>query len=477
MWRSFLKRKVKPKQYFKSLLSLLKSGDSNDKLKIKLVAIAKDEGAYIAEWVHHHLYFGFDYIDIYVNRTTDNTVRIIEKIRKKYPLVNCYSGDFVDLNSESVMKEIQRVIYSISYDKNKDDFTHILYLDIDEFWTPIDFLEDIYTYVRRFQDKDVISFEWMNKVNESSSFSRVFDSLNYMPSRTIKTLFKTNLTMTQIGIHNHKFKEDGSLLHVLADGSPFERSAKSYQQLKKDKAGLKKHFIYHRMYRSEAEYLALLLRGNPVNNSLLKLNRPGYLGGEGNSSILPINKSLTEKHDRSYIEFIRKCNISNDISNAERRVLKKSDRVLNLIPRLGIGNTNNVRKVFSGLTSKDVLSNIEIMCTKNLDIIFSKGEELDVFKSVLGFNKYYKEFPVLKSISTAHSRYVLGDFRFVVKDCYDVLDLDKVSQYRSIALEVENDSPIMSLFLIFICFKIKPGPMIRKDLKRLEGDCGHSTAL
>lgn len=42
-------------------------------MKVKLVAIAKDEAAYLPDWIFHHLYFGFDSIDIYVNNTTDNT--------------------------------------------------------------------------------------------------------------------------------------------------------------------------------------------------------------------------------------------------------------------------------------------------------------------------------------------------------------------------------------------------------------------
>ena len=29
---------------------------------VKIIAIAKDEGAYLAEWIHHHLYFGFSEI-------------------------------------------------------------------------------------------------------------------------------------------------------------------------------------------------------------------------------------------------------------------------------------------------------------------------------------------------------------------------------------------------------------------------------
>lgn len=49
-------------------------------LKIKLVAIAKDEAAYLPEWIFHHLYFGFDQIDIYVNNTSDNTFALGEQL-------------------------------------------------------------------------------------------------------------------------------------------------------------------------------------------------------------------------------------------------------------------------------------------------------------------------------------------------------------------------------------------------------------
>ena len=50
----------------------------------RLVAIAKDEASYIADWIHHHLYFGFDQIHVYVNRTTDNTIAILKEITKRY---------------------------------------------------------------------------------------------------------------------------------------------------------------------------------------------------------------------------------------------------------------------------------------------------------------------------------------------------------------------------------------------------------
>lgn len=31
---------------------------NKSKIKTKIVAVAKDEGAYFSEWIHHHLYLG-----------------------------------------------------------------------------------------------------------------------------------------------------------------------------------------------------------------------------------------------------------------------------------------------------------------------------------------------------------------------------------------------------------------------------------
>ena len=40
---------------------------------LKLVAIAKDEAPYLAEWIFHHLYLGIHEIEIYLNGITDKT--------------------------------------------------------------------------------------------------------------------------------------------------------------------------------------------------------------------------------------------------------------------------------------------------------------------------------------------------------------------------------------------------------------------
>ena len=54
------------------------------KINTKLIAIAKNEGAYLPQWIYHHFSIGFDEIEIYINDTTDNSIAICEKIQKNH---------------------------------------------------------------------------------------------------------------------------------------------------------------------------------------------------------------------------------------------------------------------------------------------------------------------------------------------------------------------------------------------------------
>lgn len=51
-------------------------------MKILLAAIAKDESAYISNWILHHLNYGFDAVEIYTNGITDSTEKTLDKFVK-----------------------------------------------------------------------------------------------------------------------------------------------------------------------------------------------------------------------------------------------------------------------------------------------------------------------------------------------------------------------------------------------------------
>ena len=64
--------------------------------KVAVVAIAKDESPYLADWIHHYLFSGFDYLYIGINRTTDSTFSVLEKITEKHPNVIYEDVNWID---------------------------------------------------------------------------------------------------------------------------------------------------------------------------------------------------------------------------------------------------------------------------------------------------------------------------------------------------------------------------------------------
>ncbi|MEI8640734.1 glycosyltransferase family 2 protein [Pseudoalteromonas sp. Hal099] len=218
---------------------------SQPELKIKLVAIAKDEAAYLPEWIFHHLYFGFDAIDIYVNNTTDNTHEL------SLYLAPLESVSFIDGDSYflSGLKTPQQNVYSSAFTKAKEQgFSHIMFLDIDEFWTPLDMstsIKDCLNLLRA----DVISFEWLNKF-EDNKFSPALESeISGEHHRLVKTLMSLNLNSEKLDIHN--IEVEGAI-NVLADGTK-PIFSDGNQQLSKV-GEIKPYLIIHRMYRSSLEY-------------------------------------------------------------------------------------------------------------------------------------------------------------------------------------------------------------------------------
>jgi glycosyltransferase involved in cell wall biosynthesis len=56
-------------------------------MHITLAASAKNEGAYVVEWVAHHLTLGFDRIIVFDNESTDDTLAILANIARVHPVV------------------------------------------------------------------------------------------------------------------------------------------------------------------------------------------------------------------------------------------------------------------------------------------------------------------------------------------------------------------------------------------------------
>lgn len=320
-------------------------------VKIKLVAIAKDEGAYLAEWIYHHLHFGFHAIEVLVNRTSDNSIRVIEHIRTKYSNVSYNIFDWIDLCPDNTQRNIQYVAYALSLQNARTEgYSHVLFLDIDELWTPADFETPISSYLSRFPDKASISFNWFCELGSNTSFGRIDCNVIGFINEHIKTLISTSSQVTQIKIHSPIF--DKGSTHLLASGDPFIPRDSNGQFHHIKPSDLSSAFIIHRMFRSEVEYLACLFRGNPNEcesvASRYKDNRHGFKTSSEQSRVFKIQPDIYENYLSSFEAFVFDCSLRDEMITAESHVINRAEHAIACASELSAQYPTVANKIFSG---------------------------------------------------------------------------------------------------------------------------------
>lgn len=289
-------------------------------IKVKLAAIAKDEAAYIPQWIHHHAAFGFQEIEIWLNNTTDNSIELLKEIQSKHPEISvkfCVADDFLEkCLSENL--QFQQGAYHEIYKSalEASEFSHILFLDLDEFWVPQDFTTTIVDFIASSPEGDAISFQWLIDTPDVNKhiFSPPFSYINRLQkNRHVKTLTKLTKKMSELSVHNHII-QDG--IYKLADGTSFPGTNAetinkslvpvSYQKMN----GLKpeKAFILHQINRTPIEYLSSLLRGRGHKNdqSVFKANRIGYILDNQSAPTIEfaINVKRIFDHNRNLANFL-----------------------------------------------------------------------------------------------------------------------------------------------------------------------------
>jgi len=315
-------------------------------MKIKLVAIAKDEAAYLPEWIFHHLYFGFDEIEIYLNFITDNSAETLEKITNTCPVKFKYGeylidpgysdNDFILDNGYLNANTLQSRAYAESFlNAKKNGFSHIMFLDIDEFWMPACFSKNIKDVLIALDDPCVTAFIWANKVGEHEEFGRPFTKetkchFTKMQKSAVKTgdeiKIMTSHHSTCKQRHKHKLIKTGEISDA---------------------------YILHRFQRSIIEYTSLLGRGDPrfAGKFSLKFTRRGYISDE-NATVLTIDPEALNKYDNGYKEFIASNDLEEELLIAKKFVLERASYVTEFI-RDNAKTNKLIKKIVTGLKLDD----------------------------------------------------------------------------------------------------------------------------
>ncbi|OFC70112.1 glycosyltransferase family 2 protein [Alteromonas confluentis] len=335
--------------------------------KVKLVAIAKDEGFYFSEWIHHHLYFGFDEIDIFINRTTDNSREVLNGISSKYDNVKWHSADWIDKCPEDAKKQIQFIVYNKVWDDilNSGGYSHILFLDIDEFWIPKDFSRNIHDFLNSYSPDDVISFEWLNDLGNIPAFSELPQILTGNLSPLVKTLYPVHTQIKELRHHVALF--DGNPNHILVDGVPFEPRKSLIQAVREDLQSLKSAFIYHRAHRSVEEYISLLYRGRPGDSFPYKTNRHGLPTPDAGYQEVELPKASYESYRNSLFDFKNSVNLSKESQNAKQFVLSRLERSLAKLQQFVCSDYQTMMQMFRGVYHHQVVSVFSLQRKKMIE--------------------------------------------------------------------------------------------------------------
>lgn len=266
--------------------------------RVMLCAIAKDEGAYLADWVFHHRHFGFDAIRVYVNRTEDSSVGLLQAIGAIDPAVDFRVVDELYEFSVRRQRHFQREAYQrLAREATERGFSHVAFFDLDEYWTPADLSTSIHAFLPDDDAVNVVSFSWALDVPgpervefappmapavdiqldpHVKSVVRLDDRVERFRTHTARTTSGTRLLVRDpLPIRDERAQQWGSFL------------AAEDHQLRT--STIPEAFLLHAIYRSEVEYVASLIKASGAKGrhqtaeflGRYKAGRGGYRRGPG----------------------------------------------------------------------------------------------------------------------------------------------------------------------------------------------------
>ena len=295
---------------------------SDKRHRVALIAIASNETAYLAQFVFHHLRLGFAPIIIISNNSQDATAEMASHLAASLPDIHHMDGNpwrrIWKLN-EFQLRAYQMGINLLDGMKFKPDYT--MFLDIDEYWTPIGDYLDISEYINQHDAPDAFMFNWVLPDNDQAPFSHPFlENFIGVPHNHMKMLWKYR---NPVKILNpHAVAADGMDREIVVSGLPLiERHAT---------ANTPKHpgnaMIVHQMFRSMPEYIAILTRGRPSLDVKFKTNRWGYRHVNRFHPKIPLTLSpnLVDIWQKDFLCWIDTHKVQELIRNGRKSVLLRA---------------------------------------------------------------------------------------------------------------------------------------------------------
>ncbi|UOM37345.1 glycosyltransferase family 2 protein [Acuticoccus sp. I52.16.1] len=332
-----------------------------DPPRVALLAVAADEAAYLPHYLFHHLRCGFAPIVVAVNNTADNSRAVLAAIAAAGHDVRVLEGD--DLVADPAAfppgaRSRQEALYhhalaAVEARSGSPDHVGPAYamaLDVDEFW-----LEPggapIGAYLARHPEAHSVSFNWFVPDDDDGAFAPPFasDRLRGQWHGAVKSVWRVGSGFAALRAHNVRYPPGLARVQIVAGGAALRPDLGTTQTLP---TAPDAPFVYHRMYRSLPEYLAILVRGRLDHDDPIKSNRQGYRVYRRRRPETirdyPFDPAYGAAWQADYAAFVADCGLAPLIAEARAAVGARAARAWPLYRSLSASQQAAVRHVFAG---------------------------------------------------------------------------------------------------------------------------------
>lgn len=273
-------------------------------MRTKLVGIVQNDEVNIAEWAFHHIYFGFDELELILNNNSDSTLTIVQRIAQAFPQVKIVIQDSFLHKSSSTFEFAQTCNFNCS-----------LQLNVDEFWLPTNFTSSVKEFLPHKIEPQLTKLPCFQAL-ENNTFSILRQRIRLKPV-------------------THQF------------GLIFERSSSAFPA-----------FILNRNMRSELEYIASKRDSFSNFKELLSQHHNGYQRPSNDTLEMEFGKTAHSKYVDAYYSFLTLTGIKHLIKRARLEVSDRSlqtiRQILKLSTLIGEEEKSALLNLFSGIEDKNL---------------------------------------------------------------------------------------------------------------------------
>ncbi len=340
--------------------------------------MASNESAYIADFIHHHVYKGFSNIFVGINGTShDATKLIVERVSSRYPSVRLV--DTNRYNSSPGMYSCSSYALILEAARANSDSDFFLPIDVDEFFMSRTLGESVSLVLSPLLPFDCLTLTYIDQTYAEKAYSEPlnFERISTATNMWTKSVVSYQAPVVRIEPHIPCFDVSlGPDALTVIDANSARRvplapkdETFTYGNILEHALPLSSYleipFIFHYRQRSALEYSLRCLRPWPESTQYFYTNREGYCNHLMESESTAVLRQLLsassyEAYLASRVRFLQECDI-HELTIEAQRALRTSavEDMIRSIPRQAVIDERATwSRTFRGTPFLDLLEQI-----------------------------------------------------------------------------------------------------------------------